>query len=62
VTITTPRQSPSEGSSRIPEKRPHLGEVESLLAEVRGRTLALVEPVSEPDLDRVHTPLMSPLV
>ena len=33
-----------------------------LLAEARQRTLALVEPVSEPDLDRVHDPLMSPLV
>ena len=32
------------------------------LAEARARTLALVEPVSEEDLDRVHDPLMSPLV
>ena len=33
-----------------------------LLAEGRERTLRLVEPVSDPDLDRVHDPLMSPLV
>ena len=39
-----------------------LGGVESLLEEARERTLALVEPVSEADLDRQHDPLMSPLV
>ena len=39
-----------------------LGGVEELLAEGRERTLRLVEPVSDPDLDRVHDPLMSPLV
>jgi iron(II)-dependent oxidoreductase len=32
------------------------------LAEARERTLALVAPVSDHDLDRVHSPLMSPLV
>ncbi len=32
------------------------------LAEGRARTLALVEPVETEDLDRVHDPLMSPLV
>jgi gamma-glutamyl hercynylcysteine S-oxide synthase len=32
------------------------------LEETRGRTLSLVEPVSDDDLDRVHDPLMSPLV
>lgn len=32
------------------------------LAEGRERTLALVEPVADHDLDRVHSPLMSPLV
>jgi gamma-glutamyl hercynylcysteine S-oxide synthase len=32
------------------------------LEEARARTLALVEPVSEEDIDRVHHPLMSPLV
>ena len=31
------------------------------LAETRDRTLALVATVSEPDLERVHSPLMSPL-
>jgi gamma-glutamyl hercynylcysteine S-oxide synthase len=39
-----------------------LGGVGSLLEEARERTLALVEPVSEADLDRQHHPLMSPLV
>jgi gamma-glutamyl hercynylcysteine S-oxide synthase len=38
------------------------GGVEAHLEEARARTLALVEPVSEEDLDRVHHPLMSPLV
>jgi iron(II)-dependent oxidoreductase len=33
-----------------------------LLGEARSRTNALVEPVEEADLDRVHDPLMSPLV
>ena len=33
-----------------------------LLDEARDRTLRLVEPVSDADLDRVHDPLMSPLV
>ena len=32
------------------------------LLEARHRTLALVEPLTEADLDRVHDPLMSPLV
>jgi iron(II)-dependent oxidoreductase len=39
-----------------------LGGVESLLEEARERTLGLVEPVSDEDLDRQHHPLMSPLV
>jgi gamma-glutamyl hercynylcysteine S-oxide synthase len=33
-----------------------------LLAEARERTLRIVEPVSEADMNRVHDPLMSPLV
>jgi iron(II)-dependent oxidoreductase len=39
-----------------------LGGVESHLAEARKRTLRLIEGVSEADLERVHDPLMSPLV
>jgi gamma-glutamyl hercynylcysteine S-oxide synthase len=35
---------------------------EEALVDARERTLALVEPVSQDDLDRVHSPLMSPLV
>ena len=45
------------------ETRPR-GEVGGLLAaleEARERTLALVADVSDEDLDRVHSPLMSPL-
>ena len=38
------------------------GEVGALLDEARERTLALVDPLSKADLDRVHDPLMSPLV
>ena len=37
-------------------------DVREQLAEARRRTLALVASVSEEDLDRVHDPLMSPLV
>jgi iron(II)-dependent oxidoreductase len=45
----------------IPRTTP-LGGVGVLLDEARERTLALVQPVSEADLDRQHHPLMSPLV
>ena len=38
------------------------GRFRDALAEGRARTLALVEPVTSEDLDRVHDPLMSPLV
>ena len=37
-------------------------DVHELLAEARTRTLALVESVGDADLNRVHDPLMSPLV
>jgi gamma-glutamyl hercynylcysteine S-oxide synthase len=37
-------------------------DVRERLGEARRRTLALVESVSDADLDRVHDPLMSPLV
>jgi iron(II)-dependent oxidoreductase len=49
VHITSPNTSPRGG-------------VELLLAEARERTLRLIEGVSETDLERVHDPLMSPLV
>jgi len=39
-----------------------LGGVEALLSEARDRTLRLIGPVSDDDLNRVHDPLMSPLV
>src|SRR4051812_35340863 len=37
-------------------------ELIAALGEARERTLALVEPVSDQELERVHSPLMSPLV
>ena len=37
-------------------------DIRELLAEARARTLALVDSVSDEDLNRVHSPLMSPLV
>jgi iron(II)-dependent oxidoreductase len=46
--------------STHPETLP-LGGAEPL-EEARSRTLSLVEPVSDEDLNRVHDPLMSPLV
>jgi iron(II)-dependent oxidoreductase len=47
-------------TTHIPFTAP-LGGVESLLEEARDRTLALVDPVSEADMNRQHDPLMSPL-
>jgi iron(II)-dependent oxidoreductase len=47
---------PLEGAEPLLEER-----LRGLLAEARERTLALVAPVSEADLDTVHDPLMSPL-
>jgi gamma-glutamyl hercynylcysteine S-oxide synthase len=35
--------------------------IRAALNDARERTLALVEPVTDADLDRVHSPLMSPL-
>jgi iron(II)-dependent oxidoreductase len=40
----------------------NLNEELRALAETRRRTLAFVDPISEEDLLRVHSPLMSPLV
>ena len=51
-----PQTQPLGGVESHPEN------VEVLLRDARARTLALVEPVAEPDLNRVHHPLMSPLV
>jgi gamma-glutamyl hercynylcysteine S-oxide synthase len=48
-------------SLRNPQTTP-LGGVEALLEDARARTLRLIDGVSEPDLVRVHDPLMSPLV
>jgi iron(II)-dependent oxidoreductase len=47
---------PHGGVEPVPRER-----YRDALTEARERTLALVEPVSDADLDRVHSPLMSPL-
>jgi iron(II)-dependent oxidoreductase len=43
-------------------REPSTVEVTTALAEVRERTLELVSPVGDADLERVHSTLMSPLV
>jgi gamma-glutamyl hercynylcysteine S-oxide synthase len=48
---------PHGGVEPVPRER-----YRAALEEARERTLALVAPVSDGDLDRVHSPLMSPLV
>jgi iron(II)-dependent oxidoreductase len=48
-----PNTLPRGGAESLPKQE---------LDEARERTLALVEPVSDADLDRVHSTLMSPLV
>ena len=49
--------SPPERAATLSRQR-----CAALLADARSRTLELIEGVSEPDLDRVHDKLMSPLV
>jgi iron(II)-dependent oxidoreductase len=52
-------------SMRVPALAPSVlsaAEAVRALTEARERTLALVQSVSEEDLERVHSPLMSPLV
>jgi gamma-glutamyl hercynylcysteine S-oxide synthase len=51
-------QTPPLGGVEALDKR----RIAELLSDARERTLALVEDVSDADLDRVHDPLMSPLV
>jgi gamma-glutamyl hercynylcysteine S-oxide synthase len=53
---TTARTSPAAAGP------PSLREALAALDEVRERTLALVAHVSDEDLERVHSPIMSPLV
>ena len=48
---------PRGGAESLPKEQ-----IAGLLGEARERTLSLVAPVAEEDLDRVHNPLMSPLV
>ena len=59
-----PRQThtlPLGGADPLPLPRP-AERYRAALAEARERTLALVAPVCAEDLDRVHDPLVSPLV
>jgi iron(II)-dependent oxidoreductase len=49
--------APRGGAESLPGDR-----LRDRLEEARERTLWLVEPVAEADMDRVHDPLMSPLV
>ncbi len=52
----SPRTLPLGGAESLEER------FAARLDEARGRTLRLVERVSDEDLNRVHSPLMSPLV
>ena len=52
-------ETDAAGSRGVESK--HRARIGAALADARERTLALVEPVSDADLDRVHSPLMSPL-
>jgi gamma-glutamyl hercynylcysteine S-oxide synthase len=57
LTSANPKPEPRGGAEPLPR-----GRVRDLLDEARERTLWLVEPVSDAEMDRVHHPLMSPLV
>jgi gamma-glutamyl hercynylcysteine S-oxide synthase len=48
---------PLGGAESLPKEQ-----IANLLGEARARTLFLIAPVAEEDLDRVHSRLMSPLV
>src|SRR5438874_11241243 len=53
---------PPMRSPTVPAATAAEGNAVGALAEARERTLAIVASVSEEDLERVHSPLMSPLV
>jgi gamma-glutamyl hercynylcysteine S-oxide synthase len=57
VASTDTNTKPRGGAEPVPRDS-----YAAALADARERTLALVAPVSQDDLDRVHSPLMSPLV
>ncbi|HKP89251.1 MAG TPA: ergothioneine biosynthesis protein EgtB [Thermoleophilaceae bacterium] len=57
MTPANPNPQPLGGARPLPRS-----ELRGLLGEARERTLSLVADVSEADMDRVHDPLMSPLV
>jgi gamma-glutamyl hercynylcysteine S-oxide synthase len=49
-------------AEKIPPLAPHAARTLLAMAQARDRTLALVADLSEVDLERVHSPIMSPLV
>jgi iron(II)-dependent oxidoreductase len=55
MNTTLPRSAAQEGG------RAEVEEVLAALAEARARTLALVAPLSEAEIEAVHSPIMSPL-
>jgi gamma-glutamyl hercynylcysteine S-oxide synthase len=57
LTSPHPNAQPLGGVEPVPRE-----EIRARLAEARERTLWLVADVAEADMDRVHDPLMSPLV
>src|ERR1700752_1149177 len=59
---TVPDETMARMSSPSAPAAASAPEVIAALAEARERTLALVAPVSDGDLERVHSTLMSPLV
>jgi iron(II)-dependent oxidoreductase len=59
--IVLPHRTETTSASHEADPLPAEGYAE-LLREARERTLALVDRVSDHDLERVHDPLMSPLV
>ncbi|MBV8954275.1 MAG: DinB family protein, partial [Solirubrobacterales bacterium] len=56
------RQSGDMGSAIAATARLTQAEAIAALTDARERTLALVRAISDEDLERVHSPLMSPLV
>jgi gamma-glutamyl hercynylcysteine S-oxide synthase len=53
---------PSPETAPVDRPTPEAAQVRARLVEARRRTLALIAGVSDHDLNRVHHPLMSPLV
>jgi iron(II)-dependent oxidoreductase len=56
--VTSAETDTAQSRGTAPDQRERIS---AALTDARKRTLALVEPISDADLDRVHSPLMSPL-